>query len=122
MPNILIVEDDPGNRLFVEKVLSQNNHDCTAAACGRDALTALTHSAPDLVVLDIKLPDMGGTDIALFIRNSPAPLATAPILAITAYAMRDNLDRFRQDGIDDCLIKPFSGDELLAAVDRLLQR
>jgi DNA-binding response OmpR family regulator len=124
--HLLMIEDDARLAAMVAEYLSQNGFAVSHAA---DAKTGLAHlsavgsgPAPDLVVLDLMLPDMDGLEVCRRIRALPAPLAQTPVLMLTAKG--DPMDRIigLEMGADDYLPKPFEPRELLARIRAVLRR
>jgi diguanylate cyclase (GGDEF)-like protein len=118
---ILIVEDDPFISDALEQVLEELGYDVTIAATGQRALESMQASRPDLVLLDLTLPDVDGLDLTRQLRSDPRWNAV-PIIALTA---RDHLnDRVvgLREGLDDYLTKPFNIAELAARLDANLRR
>lgn len=115
---VLIVEDNEINRLLATELLTM--HDCVAetASTGSEALKMLAWSAYDLVLLDIRLPDMEGMEVLNRIRSGKAGDPNIPVVALTAYALQGDRGRFLKAGMDDYLAKPISTDEL----ERVLMR
>src|ERR1051325_4322863 len=115
---ILVVEDDRAVRDALERALKLEGHDVLPVAGGEDALARLDTS-PDLVVLDLGLPDIDGLQVCKLIRNRGD---RTPILILTARdAVTDRVAGL-DAGADDYLVKPFALDELLARVRALLRR
>ncbi len=115
---ILIVDDDPRLRDLVRLALERAGHTVTTAADGQSALTQAARAAPDLIVLDIGLPEMDGFDVCRRIRAR----SEVPILFLTA--RDDEIDRVLglEIGADDYVTKPFSPRELVARVKAILKR
>ena len=120
-PRILVVDDEPDLVELVRFNLSQAGFTVDTASSGRQALERLRRSPPDLVVLDLMLPDVSGNDIARQLRADPA-LAELPILMLTAKS--EEVDRVVgfELGADDYVTKPFSPRELTLRVKALLRR
>jgi two-component system phosphate regulon response regulator PhoB len=118
---ILVVDDEPDLLELVRFNLSQAGFQVDTAASGREALDKLEASVPDLVVLDLMLPDVSGNDICRQIRSDPA-LAELPIVMLTAKS--EEVDRVVgfELGADDYVPKPFSPRELTLRVRAVLRR
>ncbi len=114
----LVIEDDPDVRGLVVKVLAHAGFDVHEAAAGRDVLSLLREHRPDLVTLDLGLPDVDGLEICRRIRAS----SDAYVIMLTARGEeRDRLVGLDL-GADDYMTKPFSPRELRARVDAMLRR
>jgi two-component system phosphate regulon response regulator PhoB len=118
---ILVVDDEPDLLELVRFNLTQAGFQVETAASGREALERLKSSVPDLVVLDLMLPDVSGNDICRQIRNDPA-LSELPIVMLTAKS--EEVDRVVgfELGADDYVPKPFSPRELTLRVRAVLRR
>ncbi len=118
MTTILLIDDDPLITGPLVKMLEQSGYEVAVADNGRDGLTLALQTAPDLVVLDILLPEMDGWDVCRELRRHSA----VPILMLTA--LGDEVDRIvgLEMGADDYLTKPFSARELVARIRALLRR
>ncbi|WPB88150.1 response regulator transcription factor [Streptomyces malaysiensis] len=116
---ILVVEDDPGIRLLLESALSLSGYQVSSAATGRDALVGVERFRPDLLVLDVMLPDLDGFEVT---RSLRAVGVRTPVLFLTARA--DVGDRIAGLGAggDDYVGKPFSIEEVLLRVRAILRR
>jgi diguanylate cyclase (GGDEF)-like protein len=118
---ILVVEDDPFIADALEEVLQEFGYAVTVASTGHRALESMQANRPDLVLLDLTLPDVDGLDLTRQLRADPRWNAV-PIIALTA---RDHLnDRVAglREGLDDYLTKPFNIAELAARLDANLRR
>ncbi|WP_425074563.1 response regulator transcription factor [Sagittula sp. S175] len=115
---ILVVDDDPRLRDLVRTALERADHSVTCAADGAQALVEAARSGPDLIVLDIGLPEMDGFEVCRRIRAR----SEVPILFLTA--RDDEVDRIvgLEMGADDYVTKPFSPRELVARVGAILRR
>ena len=115
---ILVVDDDPHIREIVEFALAKAGYEVTLAADGREGLAAFDRVHPDLVVLDILMPELPGTEVCKEIRAR----STVPIVFLTS--VDDEVDRILglEMGGDDYVTKPFSPRELVARVKAVLRR
>lgn len=118
---ILVIDDEPDLLELVRVNLDQAGYRVETAASGREALDRIRSSPPDLVVLDLMLPDVAGTDICRKIR-ADSELTGIPIIMLTAKA--DEVDRVVgfELGADDYVTKPFSPRELTLRVGAVLRR
>jgi two-component system OmpR family response regulator len=118
MPRILVVDDDPALRDIVRIALARAGFDTIEAADGPAALQSFETTPPDLIVLDVMLPDLVGTDVCRTLRRRSA----VPILFLSS--RDDELDKIigLEIGGDDYMVKPFSPRELVARVRVLLRR
>lgn len=115
---VLIVEDDPAIRDAISYNLGREGYEVKVAGDGIAALEAARASAPDLVVLDLMLPELDGFDVTRTLRKE----SNVPILMLTA--RDDEIDRVLglELGADDYLTKPFSMRELIARIKAMLRR
>ena len=118
-PRILIVDDDVSLGKFLNRELKRNRFSVEACEDGETACKILQESVYELVVLDLNLPRMDGMAVLKRVRLSQPRL---PILVLTARNRTEDLVLALDQGADDCLIKPFSFQELLARVRGLLRR
>ena len=120
MARIAVVEDNPDNRLLLQALLD-DVHQLSEYDNGADALEAMRADPPELVLLDISLPRMDGTEVLRRMRGDP-DLARIPVIALTAHAMSGDRERFIEQGFDDYVAKPIVDENLLfASIDRLLR-
>ena len=120
--HLLIIEDDARLARMVAEYLGQSGFQCRHAETGGGGLDALAESTPDLVILDLMLPDMEGLEVCRRIRALPGDAARVPLLMLTAKG--DPMDRIigLEMGADDYLPKPFEPRELLARIRAVLRR
>ena len=118
MKTILVVDDEPKIAALARDYLEHAGYGVTVAADGRAALDAIHRARPDLVVLDLGLPELDGLDVTRAIRRD----STLPIVMLTA--RDDEIDKLLglELGADDYLTKPFSPRELVARVKAVLRR
>jgi two-component system cell cycle response regulator DivK len=108
---ILIVEDNERNLKLARDVLEFAGYRTLAATCGEDALAVARDGRPDLVLMDVQLPGIDGVAALGLLRRSP-DLAATPVVAVTAFAMKDDRARFLAAGFDAYVEKPISVREL----------
>jgi two-component system OmpR family response regulator len=116
---LLLVDDEDNLRSMLQAALRHNGFDVVSVASGRAALEAVSAQHPDLVVLDIMLPDLDGFDVC---RRLRADGHKTPVLFLTARDGTEDKVRGLTLGGDDYLVKPFSIDELVARVHAVLRR
>ena len=112
---ILVVEDDLLNRMFYHEVLGACGHDVAVVGDGAQVLDAVERFRPDVITMDINLPHVSGLNLIRELRRS-AGTARIPIIAITAFAGREEEGRCLAAGADSYLAKPVSMDQLKGAV------
>jgi two-component system, cell cycle response regulator DivK len=116
---ILIIEDNERNLKLVRDVLRFHGFRTAEARTAEDGLALARSCAPDLVLLDLQLPGIDGMEAFQKLRESP-PTADTPIVAVTAFAMKDDRERVLRAGFDGYLEKPISVRELPDQVRALL--
>ena len=109
---ILIIEDDRSIRKFFRTILEANRYDVISADTGEEGYSLITSQCPDLVILDLGLPDMDGLDILRQLRS----WSTLPVVVVSARSHEQDKVSALDLGADDYLTKPFGTDELLARV------
>ena len=116
---ILIVEDEPRNMRVVTMTLKPYGYDLLQAKDGEEALEIAAADHPDLILMDIQLPKMSGLEAAQRLRKMPR-FKDTPIVALTAYAMKGDKEKFLAAGCDAYLSKPFNTRELPEVVAKML--
>lgn len=120
-PRIAVVEDNPDNRLLVEALL-EDDYDLSEYETGVQAVEGLGRDVPDLVLLDISLPEMDGTEVLRWIRSDER-VKHLPVIALTAHAMAGDREKFLAQGFNDYVTKPIVDESVLrAAIERWLNR
>jgi two-component system cell cycle response regulator DivK len=112
---ILVVEDNEKNMKLFRDVLAATGYRTLEATTGGEAVDMASEHAPDLVLMDIQLPDLDGVE-ALRRLRADARTATIPVLALTAQAMRGDRERFLAEGFDGYVSKPVNVRELIGIV------
>ena len=115
---VLVVDDERKIRDLVRSYLERDGYSVLVADSGQRALEAADRACPDLVVLDLMLPDLSGEEVARSIRSQ----SQVPIIMLTAKASEDDRVTGLNLGADDYLVKPFSPRELVARIEAVLRR
>ena len=118
---ILYVEDNLENRILVRRILMSENYAILEAVNAFEALNILKDSRPDLILMDINMPDMDGYTLTAKIRSMPG-FERIPILAVTANVMRGDKEKTLEAGCDGYIQKPLDIDQLIREVERFLPR
>jgi PAS domain S-box-containing protein len=118
---ILLVEDERINRVAVRGLLQKEGHTVLEAASGQEALEIFERETVDAILLDIQMPGMDGLETLAILRDKDihGPKAGVPVIALTAYAMAGDRERFLAAGMDDYLAKPVDASSLTAVLARL---
>lgn len=121
MPNktILLVEDDFINMKLAQHVLESQGYTVVKATTGQGALQQIKTNPPDLILMDIQLPDIDGMTLVRIIRAKDTTKETA-ILALTAYAMKGDREKILKTGCNDYISKPINVEKFISTVRRYL--
>jgi len=119
---ILLVEDNLVNQRVAIRMLERAGLRCDVAANGIEAIEAVQRISYDLVLMDCQMPEMDGYDATAAIRQLEGPVATVPIVAMTAEALKGDRERCIAAGMDDYLTKPIDPQMLYTTIDRYLKR
>lgn len=117
-PAVLIVEDTEDSLTIARDVLSIGGFDILEAGDGRTAVKIALERQPDLILMDLQLPDLDGYEATRQIRRTGA---TMPIVAVTSYALPGDDELAKRAGCSEYIVKPYSPRVLLAVVTRLLR-
>ncbi len=121
MQKIAVVEDNPDNRLLIGAIL-EDLYEIIEYEAGPEALSDFSDNLPDLVLLDISLPEMDGTDVLKRIRKNDK-LKHLPVIALTAHAMSGDREKFLSEGFDEYVMKPIIDETILInAIKKLLKK
>jgi CheY-like chemotaxis protein len=116
---IAVVDDNPVNRRLIRAILKKH-YEITEYGTGKEAVEGIPNDSSSLVLLDISLPDIDGTEVLRQLRAHPQ-LRTMPVIAVTAHALAGDRERFLQAGFNDYLSKPIVDvNELVQTVARHL--
>ena len=118
---ILYVEDNVDNRTLVRRILLSEDYNLIEAVNAVDALRVLENTKPDLILMDINMPDMDGYTLTSKIKTIPG-FERIPILALTANVMRGDKEKTLEAGCDGYIQKPLDIDQLIREVERFLAR
>ena len=116
---ILVVEDNPLNLKLVRDVLEYQGFEVLTAISGEEGVAVASSSSPDLVLMDLQLPGIGGHEALLRMRSNPR-CREIPVVAVTAFAMKHDRDRFLAWGFDGYIEKPISVRDFPGQVAALL--
>jgi two-component system alkaline phosphatase synthesis response regulator PhoP len=119
MPTVLIVDDEPNIIELVRITLEDDRVRVVTAEAGAEALTLAEVERPELVLLDVNLPDLSGLEVCRRLRDDPR-LGDTRIVMLTAAAQRAEVERGLAAGADEYLTKPFSPVRLLSLVEQLV--
>jgi CheY-like chemotaxis protein len=117
---ILVAEDNAINQLVIIHELAALGYEVVAVNNGLEALEALEDDAFDLVLMDCQMPELDGYEASRRIRASPGELRRIPIVALTAHALKEDLERCLAAGMNDTITKPFREDVLRQKLERWL--
>ena len=117
--NILYIEDNEDNRILVRRVLQADGFNVQEASDAVDALRILKTSAPNLILMDINMPDIDGYTLTTHLKAMPE-LNAVPIIAVTANVMRGDREKTLEAGCDGYIQKPIDVDALAEQIRRYL--
>lgn len=116
---VLIVEDNELNMKLFRDLLEAHGYNTLEARTGAEALKLAAENIPDLILMDIQLPEFSGLEVTQKIKSNEQ-LAEIPVIAVTAFAMKGDEERIRQGGCEDYIAKPISVVSFLEKVKRYL--
>lgn len=112
---VLLVEDNQMNKILVREILTLNGYAIIEASSGTEALKVLSAQKPDLILMDLHLPEMDGVTATRIIKSDESN-RSIPVLALTASAMKGEEDKILCKGFDGYVAKPIEVKKLLAAI------
>ena len=116
---VLIVEDNELNMKLFNDLLEAHGYETVQATEGKMALEVAKKEIPDLVLMDIQLPEVSGLEVTRWMKNDDN-LKHIPIIAVTAFAMKGDEDKIREGGCEDYISKPISVKKFIAVVRKHL--
>jgi two-component system cell cycle response regulator DivK len=120
MATILLVEDNEINRHLMARCLRRAHHDVVIATDGREGLELAMSAQPDLILIDLSLPEIDGWEVTRRIKADPA-MRSIPVIALTAHAMPGDRERALEAGCDDYEAKPVDVPGLIEKIRRLIR-
>ena len=120
MKKVLVVDDNPLNLKLIRTILEVNGFEVIAKDDPEEVIQKLDHLAPDLILLDIQMPKIDGITLFKLLREQFGD--RVPIIALTAYAMKGDKERFLEIGFDDYIDKPIEVKNFLKKVEEYIER
>lgn len=120
MAHILLVEDAPDNRNIAELILLDAGHTVVSVGDGASALSAAASLQPDIILMDLSLPRLDGWEATRRLKQDPAT-RDIPVIAFTAHALPNDLDRARAVGCSSVIAKPFEIDTFLNQINSCIR-
>jgi two-component system alkaline phosphatase synthesis response regulator PhoP len=118
---ILVIDDDASILKLVSDVLTEEGFSVTTASCGEEGIKKVRQSKPNLVILDLRLPDMDGFQICQTLKKDKS-VSSIPIIMLTVKSTKSSTVAGLEMGADDYIVKPFNQEELVARVKTVLRR
>ncbi|HHT9118210.1 MAG TPA: response regulator transcription factor [Candidatus Hypogeohydataceae bacterium YC38] len=120
MKKILLVEDEPSIARLVQFKLAKEGFDVTPKRNGREALEWLEDNKPDLILLDVMMPEMDGMEVLRQLKEDDS-LKHIPVIMLSAKGQRSEIERCLTSGAADYIVKPFSPAEIIERVNALIK-
>ena len=115
---VLVVEDNMDTYELVRFILEKNGYETFLAMNGRDGVNAAIKQKPDLIIMDMAMPEMDGWTATAIIKEKGAPTSSIPLIALTAHALPGDRQRGMEAGCDEYVTKPMDLSELLEIVNK----
>ena len=119
-PLVMLAEDDPDQSEMLAEILSAEGFDVDTAYSGDTAWHKLSRNAYALVILDIQMPGMSGTEVLRRLRAAETT-QHVPVIVVSAFATDHQLQKYRADGADECISKPYEINTLLTTIKRMAE-
>ncbi len=117
MARVLIVDDNADNLNWLAQTLKRNGYDVALAAGGKEGVQQAGDASPDLILMDMTMPEMDGWEATIAIREQGL---TVPVIALTGHAMAGDRERALAAGCTEYLTKPVAAEKLLALIETLI--
>ena len=121
MKNILVIEDERLIRESIVEFLESEGFSCNQASNGREGILAAKKTHPDLIICDIKMPEMNGHQVLMSLRDDPT-ISSIPFIFLSAMVDKKDFRTGMSLGADDYLTKPFTNEDLLAAIKTRVEK
>ena len=118
--HVLVAEDNTLNQRIIAAILEKYGHTHTVVGSGTAAVAALEHERFDLILMDVRMPEMSGTEATRMIRQMNGDMKDVPIIALTADAMPDHVDRYMDAGMTAFVAKPIDQMRLLETINKVM--
>ncbi len=118
---ILYIEDNPDNRLLIRRVLQVEGYEVIEAVDGQSGMQQAAEAKPDLILMDINLPEVDGYEVTARLKQLPG-LSRIPIIAVTANVMKGDREKTLAAGCDGYIQKPIDIDLLPGQIERFLKK
>ena len=118
---VLVVEDDAANRFLFQQVLELKGFNVICAVNGQEGIQMAQECMPEIVLLDIALPDISGVEVLKIIRNDEVT-KNIPVVATTAFAMNHDYDRFLTEGFSGYISKPIDVSQFAAQLTAVIEK
>lgn len=118
---VLIVEDNELNMKLFEDLLGAHGYDTIKTRDGGQVLDMARSQKPDLIIMDIQLPEVSGLEVTQWLK-SDNELKAIPVIAVTAFAMKGDEEKIRQGGCEDYVSKPISITDFMQVVQKHLEK
>jgi len=118
---VMIVEDNELNMKLFRDLVEVNGYETLLTRSGLDVLELARAHRPDLILMDIQLPEISGLDVTRKLK-ADAELRSIPVIAVTAFAMKGDEEKIRQSGSEDYMSKPISVPHFIATIKKFLDK
>lgn len=118
---VMIVEDNELNMKLFDDLLGAHGYETIKTRDGRQVLDLARENRPDLIIMDIQLPEVSGLEVTQWLK-ADADLKSIPVIAVTAFAMKGDEEKIRQGGCEDYISKPISITDFMKVVQKYLEK